>query len=357
MRTGAAFSILIFATLAAISGGAAQATSTSAHAMIVSGVAEHPGGGSFDCATSGPQPKEQKFFGSASVGLPIEGYAYCNLAGGIDNVTNPNGISSAHQAVTHGFSNGVHDQKADAVADYGVLKVSSSGSYTGDAIGGFSYHDGQAAAYSTDTLPTPANGKFFQFDMTIDGSASVVRTSQILSLLAYQVNDGPIFSMFVTNILGNGGIASVSGMDGNSISAVPGFTVLPNSVSGSGTVISFRSEITSGSTFDLTLAMLAASYPSPFGGAADVDFSNTARMSGLRFFDASGAPIAFGSIIGASGRLYDADGVHTVDGAVPEPGTWALTIAGFALVGSAMRRSRRRIQRQPTAVLGDRSFR
>jgi hypothetical protein len=282
----------------------------------------------------------QKYFGSASVGLPTEGYAYCGLSGSIDDNSNPGGISSAHQALTNSFSNGVHNQTADAVADFGVLKTSSKGSYTGDAIGGFAYHDGEAAAYSTDTLPTPTNAKFVQFGITVDGSASVATTSQILSLLAYQINSGPIFTIFAANLVGTS--ASVRGLNGTSFEDLAGFTVAPGSVSGTDTVFSFMTEITSGATFDLTLAMLAASYPSPFGGIANVDFSETARLSSLHFFDAAGAALDFGSITGESGRLYDADGVHTViPGGVPEPASWAMMLAGFGAVGGMMRTRRR----------------
>lgn len=314
--------------------------------MTVSGNAGHPGGGVFDCATSGPQPMSQKYFGSASVGLPTEGYAYCNLAGGIKDTSNPSGISTAHQSVSNSFSGGLHTQTSDATADFGVLKVSSDGSYTGNAIGGFAYHDGEAAAYSTDTLPAPAGARFFQFGMTVDGSASMATTSQILSLLAYQIDSGPIFTMFTADIIGNNNFSFVRGLNGSSTENVAGYTVTPNSVSGSGTVYSFLTDVT-GSTLDLTLAMLAASYPSPFGGVANVDFSETARLSYIRFLDASGAAIDF-SITGASGRVYDADGVHTVGGGgggtVPEPATWAMLVAGFGVIGTGMRRARRVVQ-------------
>ena len=37
-------------------------------------------------------------------------------------------------------------------------------------------------------------------------------------------------------------------------------------------------------------------------------------------------------------RLYDADTPLPGGGAVPEPATWALLIAGFGLAGSALRR-------------------
>ena len=49
------------------------------HAMVVSGQA-HGGVGQFGCATSGPQAMEGHWFGSASVGLPTEGYGVSNDA-------------------------------------------------------------------------------------------------------------------------------------------------------------------------------------------------------------------------------------------------------------------------------------
>lgn len=337
MRSRAALPLLLLGA-AFLPAALAHAASTTAHAMIVSGVAGHPGGGAFDCATSGPQAMTQKYFGSAGVGLPTEGYAYCGLAGGIDDSTSPTGPSTAHQAVTNSFSNGTHIQTADAVADFGVLKVSSTGSYTGDAIGGFAYHDGEAAAYSTDTLPTPTGAKFVQFGITVDGSASTATTSQVLAQLAYQIDSNPIFTIFSANILGSSASARGLNQDGSAFVDLAGFTTGPGSLVGTDTVYTFRTEI-DGSTFDMTLAMLAASYPSPFGGVANGDFSDTARISSLAFFDAGGAAFDFGSIMGASGRMYDADGVHTVviPGGVPEPASWTMLLAGFGAIGGAMR--------------------
>ena len=120
-------------------------------------------------------------------------------------------------------------------------------------------------------------------------------------------------------------------------------------------------DISATPTFDLTLAMLSASYPSPFGGVANVDFSETARLSSLSFFDAGGAPIDFGTITGASGRLYDAEGVHMAGGggggggggpvpAMPEPAAWAIMLSGVALIAAALRRRRRQPSRIESRV-------
>ena len=170
--------------MTAVSTGA-RATSTVAHAMVVSGSAGHPGGGEFHCATSGPQPMEEQYFGSASVGLPTEGYVYCNLAGGIQDTSNAHGISTASESVTNAFATGLHTQTATATADFGVLKAASNGSFTGSPYHGNEFHAGEAAAYSTDTLPVPTGAAFVQFGLHIDGSASVAGSSQTLTILDY----------------------------------------------------------------------------------------------------------------------------------------------------------------------------
>jgi hypothetical protein len=328
--------------VAALSGTAARA-GTSAHAMVVSGQAGHAGGGAFDCATSGPQPNMLARFGTGN-GLPTEGYAYCGLAGGIVDNSSATGVSAAHVDLGssgNSFNNGLHLQKSDATADFGVLKASSSGSYTGDPGFGFGYTEGEGAAVSTDTLPTPT-GKFVQFGFTIDGSASAAKSSQAQTFFNYQINSGPIFTIFVANVLGDS--SSVRGLDGSSIVDLAGFTVAPGSASGKDTVYTFRTELPSNPTFDLTLGLYAGSYPSPLGGVANVDFSETVRLSSIQTFDASGDIVDFGSITGASGRIYDATGVHIAVVSAPEPSTWAMMLLGFAGMGYAgYRRTQRRV--------------
>jgi PEP-CTERM motif len=105
------------------------------------------------------------------------------------------------------------------------------------------------------------------------------------------------------------------------------------SVSGSDTVYTFRTELPSSPSFDLTLGLYTGSYPSPLGGIANADFSDTVRLSSIETFDASGNVFNFGSITGASRRIYDATGVHTAVVGVPEPTTWAMMLIGFAGLG------------------------
>lgn len=320
----------------------ARPASTTAHALVVSGLAGHTGGPEFACASSGPQPLEGQYFGSASVGLPTEGYAYCGLAGGFQ-ANSGGGISAASEAVTASFGGGTHSQTATATADYGVLKASSSGSNSTTSTGGFVYHAGDAAAYSADTLPVPTGAAFVQLGLGIDGSASITGNSQTLTILDYRINSGPIYEAFIGNLVGT--TSSVIGLNGtfSGYAPVAGFTVVPGSLFGSGTVTSFRTAIT-GATFDLTLALLASSFPAIANATnplntADNSFADTSRLTSLSFFDAAGNPIAFGTLTGASGRLYDADGVHTAAvGGVPEPASWALLVIGFGLVGALSRR-------------------
>ncbi len=331
----------IFLIGLACSGTGANATpvSTSAHAMIVSGNAQG-GSGPFGCATSGPQAGVSHFFGTG-VGLPLEGYASCNLAGGINDTSTLVGPSTAHEALTNPFSNGIHTQTADATADFSTLKASSDGLYTGDAIGGFAYHAGEADAMSTDSLRAAPGGRFIQMGFTIDGSASVVGNAQVQTLLNYQINSGPVFTLFVGNIQGTSPPFVISGT--NAGGSLAGFTITPHGYSGLGTVFTFLEEITPDVPFDLTLGLYTASYPTPFGGGGNNDFLETATLTSISVFDAAMNPLD-ATLTSASGRIYNATGVHSPDigggGGVPETPTWIMLLLSLGMVGVTIRRQR-----------------
>ena len=328
--------LLLAGSIGALS-TAAQAASTSAHAMVVSGQA-HGGVGPFGCATSGPQAMEGRWFGSASVGMPTEGYASCNLSGGIQNTSNPGGPSFAAQDVSHAFNGGLNTLSAAAKAGFDKLGVKTEGSFTGET-NGFAYHAGEAAAYSTDTLLLPGSGAgTIQFGFSIDGSAMSVGNSQTFIYLNYELGAGPIYTTF--SAVTSYGTSTVSNPTVGG--PVAGFTTAGASLSGSGVAYSFAHAITLGTSLDLSLGLFAASYPGPFTGIANNDFFSTARISSITLLDAAGRPIDF-SITGASGTIYDATGAHLpAAGGVPEPATWAMMLAGFGAVGAVLRRGRAR---------------
>ena len=326
--------LLLASSVGALS-TAAQAASTSAHAMVVSGQA-HGGVGPFGCATSGPQAMEGHWFGSASVGLPTEGYISCNLSGGIQNTSNLAGASFATQDVSHAFNGGLNTLSSTATAGFDKLGVKTTGSFTGET-NGFSYHSGEAAAYSTDSLLLPGSGAgTIQFGFSVDGSANSVGNSETFVYLNYELGGGPIFTAF--NAITSYGTSSVSSPTGGG--AVAGFTTAGASLSGSGIAYSFAHPITLGTNLDLSLGLFAASYPGSFTGVANNDFFSTAKITSITILDAAGRPIDF-SITGASGTIYDANGAHLpTAGGVPEPRTWAMMLLGFGGLGAVLRSRR-----------------
>jgi len=314
----------------------AHATGTATHAMVVAGQA-FGGVGPFGCATSGPQARESGFF-NTGVGLPTEGYASCHLAGGIANDSHTFGPSFSDEAVTSAFNGGSATLSAKARADFGSLGVASDGAYTG-TTDGFTYHGAEGAAYFTDSLTISGTGTYFmRMGFSVDGSAITAGSSQTLTYLNYQVGAGPIFSAFVAGA-GGGSDRAVNPTGTGSGITMPGFTVAPDSVSGSGVAYSFLTPITAGTAFDLTVGFYAASYPHTL---ADNDWFSTAMLSSIQLFDGSGNPVAF-SITSASGTLYDANGAHPAVSGVPEPVSWSMMLGGFGLVGASMRTRRRAV--------------
>ncbi|WP_375290854.1 PEPxxWA-CTERM sorting domain-containing protein [Qipengyuania sp.] len=104
---------------------------------------------------------------------------------------------------------------------------------------------------------------------------------------------------------------------------------------GSDLTVSFS--LLAGSTFSLAGMLFADDV-----GTGTVDFFNTARLTGVSVSQGGSLSSGSGSLLDLGGGNYGyAAALGT--GAVPEPGTWALFILGFGLVGAAMRRRRTRL--------------
>ncbi len=216
-------------TVAALWAVPAHAASVATHAMVVAGQATPPpGGGVFDCGTSGPQPREGAFFGTG-IPLPAEGYAYCNLSGAITNDAAPFGASFAAQAVTSAFNGGTANLTAQARSGFVDLGVQTSGTFDG-AHDSRTYSYAEAAAYAIDRIPLPGAGSgTVQLRFDIDGSAAGSEFSDNLIYLNYQIGGGPIYTAFVGYAGRGRGRAYVPTLPGD---PVAGFIVTPGAISG-----------------------------------------------------------------------------------------------------------------------------
>jgi hypothetical protein len=307
-----------------------------AHAMVVTGLATHPGGGAFDCATSGPQTRERTFFGTG-VGLPTESYSYCNLAGGISDVSGAINSGAAYQSGSAGFpgDTGTASLVANASASINELHVSASGTNSAKAYGGAYYAGAEAAAYSSDKVIFDGTGQqLMRFEFSVDGAMTQVGTSEGLLRFAYQIGSDPIYGG-LTGYLRSTDTLSLSGQGD-----LTGFLLTPGSISGSGTVYTFDTLVNLGVATDFNIGLYVAVYPGWNGGSSiDADFSHTLRLSGIKAVGSDGSVLdTVVTGLGSSGYLYDANGSHLVTAAVPEPATWTMMIVGFGAIGGAIRR-------------------
>ncbi|MBL8770732.1 MAG: PEPxxWA-CTERM sorting domain-containing protein [Phenylobacterium sp.] len=331
--------LLPAAALAALLGAQAQAA-TQVHALTISGQAQG-GAPPFGCATVGPSPFIRDFFGGG-VGVPTEGHAGCGLAGGIQQAGKASGLSLASSSVVgNAYNGGVNNASAQAKAEEGSLGVSASESFTNGTKDAATYFAAEAGAIWSDLLtpgmPGAGMGEI-QFGFTIDGAMAFTGSGgELFTRLMYQVADErAIYTAFTAELNASGGNRAINP---SGVGPLAGFTITPNSISGSDTAFTYRHTVDLSKPLSMKVGLYTAAYGAP-NGVHVSNFFNTARLTQISVFDASGRPIDM-TFTGASGTVYDATGAHRPIGGVPEPSQWALMILGFGLAGAAVRQRRR----------------
>lgn len=325
--------------LAAASLPAAAAT-VRAYAGAVVGTAI--GSGSpFACATSGPTIRDGWF---AGISLPTEGFAACRLGGGIIDNTASAGPVAASQSATGPMSgnSGVATLAAAARADFWSLGASASGTANG-ATSNLNYHAASAFASFTDTLtlskPGVAAGTAgtVNFGFLIEGvMQSLSRapyTQQMDARLGIRVDGRFIWDSFRATLI-NQGLPAVRGGTND----LPGQFVLgPGSLSGSALVSSTANfGIRWDVPFTVEVALMTDVQPCCLGTSQTADLLNTAVLRRIDAYGPGGAVSGF-TVLAASGAMLDANGLMAP---VPEPGTWALLLAGLMALGWWGRRGR-----------------
>ncbi len=96
----------------------------------------------------------------------------------------------------------------------------------------------------------------------------------------------------------------------------------------------------SGQSFNIVLGLVTTARINETTGFNTSDLFNSLAVTGISASDADGAPLAF-SITSASGLRYNSSGIDAAQ-AVPEPGTFALSLCSFALVAACATLRRRK---------------
>ncbi|MFZ5520290.1 MAG: hypothetical protein ACOZD0_03705 [Pseudomonadota bacterium] len=330
-------------TLAALAAGAigqtAHGRELQAYAGVVAGIAQGSGG-PFACATSGPTIGNGWF---AGVSLPTEGFAGCNLGGGIDNRSALSGPLLAAQTGNGAVSGGSYSGSARARAGYWSLGVQADGTMTG-ATSPFTYHQSAAFARFADTLTLSAPGiatgtaGVIDFSFLIHGALSSLPnppyTQQGDVALGIRVNGKPegIWYAFNGTVI-NDGLPYVRG----GASGLPGDLVLaPGSLSGSTSVRSTAGfAFQWGMPFDVEVALLVSVYPCCNGTTVSADYLHTAQLDGIRAGTAGGWVDGF-TVVAESGATLGPQGLAPI----PEPSAAALMLSGLAWLATLVGRRR-----------------
>ena len=324
---------------AAVTPGAAAAGTTS-HAYTAAGEAQNPAGG-YSCKTAQSDPVVANAF-TSSMGVPIEGLAFCNLSGSlVDNAAS--GATSATSTASRAFNGGTATLSAAAVAAYDHIGAQASATFTG-YTSGTAYHSAEGATIVDDTL-TYHGGTgtgYATYGFTIDGSLHATSNSEAQIYLAFtSPGNSPEFA-FVAR-LGKG----APSVGAPYTTGFGGFTANATSIGGSGVAYTYGIGFTFGTPTAFEYGLKAYSYAGPFTGDAATSFIGTARLTSITVKDSLGNPVDF-SATATSGTVYDGSGAHLPGaGTVPEPASWVMLLASFGFLGAAMRRREGRACNSP----------
>lgn len=314
----------------------ASASQLRAYAGVVAGNASGAGG-PFACATSGPTIGNGWFAGLA---LPPEGFAGCNLAGGIDDQQGSAGPLNASQSASGPMMGGVgtYTGSAQARAADWSLGVAVNGTATG-GTSAFTYHQSAAFASFIDTVTLQAPGiatgtsGAVNFAFLVDGimgQASVAPYTQQSDIgLGIRVNGTFIWDSFRGTNLGQ----SLPYVRGGSTGLPGGFVLGPGTLDGSALVTSTANfGIQWGVPFTVEVALIANTHPCCQGASSSVDFLNTALPKGVDAYGPGGKIDQF-TVATASGARIGPGGLLPV----PEPGSWLLALAGLGVLAITTR--------------------
>lgn len=303
------------------------------------GVVGGAGNGSIPlgCTTFG-SPASLAFFTFNGFAVPQGGIAACGYSGTVTQTTAASGPLTRNGSLAPvilgnpGFS-GFYDGTATAVADYGRLGAVAHANIAGGVPGSsLALFNSVGAARFSDTLtatsPLVANSTAgsVRYRFSVDGlSTSLGAPGAYLFgdtyvVLDVQQNAGPVYEVLNAHV-GRGTTGTISN------SPPPaGWSTSTGSLGGSSTFFSLDLPMTWGTAWDVKVGLMAWAY-----GTADANFLSTARLTGLTLFDANHTAVNTFSLTAASGTDYV--------GAVPEPGSVVLMLAGLGALGWRARRS------------------